>query len=359
MIVGVPFEVKEGEERVAVTPSGAKALTARGHTVLVQTGAGSYCGFSDREYEQAGATITDAERVWLDAALVVKVKEPVAEEYEYLREGLVLFTFLHLAADRSLTEALKRSGVAALGYETVEMPDGRLPLLEPMSEVAGCLAVQTGSCLLDAHRGGRGILLPGVEGSPPGRVTVLGGGTAGVNACRVASGIGARVTVLDISPARLTYLRDVFHGLVSTAISSAGVLEELLPATDLLIGAVLMHGMKAPTLVTRRMVASMPRGSVLVDISIDQGGVSETSRPTTHSHPSYIDEGVVHSCITNLPAAVPRTATLALTTRTLPYVIEIADMGLEAAIETDQALKLGLNVHAGEVVHPGVRAAFG
>lgn len=359
MRLGVPLEIKEGEERVALTPSGAKSLAARGHEVLVQAGAGAMSGFDDREYLEAGAGVFgDAAEVWGSSDMVLKVKEPVGAEYGYLREGLTLFTFLHLAADRRLTEALLDSGVTALGYETVELPDGSLPLLEPMSEVAGCLAIVNGGWLLDAHRGGRGVLLPGISGAPPGKVTVLGGGIAGINACRVAWGMGAGVTVLEKSLARLKYLRDVFHGKVMTVMSSPGVLEELLPETDLLVGAVLVHGGRAPVLLTRRMVASMPRGAVLVDISIDQGGISETSRPTTYADPYYTEEGVVHSCITNMPAAVPRSASLALTARTLPYFVEIADIGLDRAMSEDDALRLGLQIQAGEIVHPGVRESF-
>jgi alanine dehydrogenase len=357
--IGVPVEIKEGEERVALTPSGAKALSSHGHTVLVQSNAGTFSGFEDAEYADAGAEIRgEAREVWDGAEMVLKVKEPVGEELHYLRDDLILFTFLHLAADEVLTETLLSARVTALGYETVELPGGSLPLLEPMSEVAGCLAIINAGWLLDAHRGGRGVLLPGISGSPPGRVTVLGGGTAGINACRVAWGMGAHVTVLDTSAVRLTYLRDVFHGKVATAFSSAGMLEELLPCTDVLVGAVLIHGNRAPVLVNRGMVDSMPNGSVLVDISIDQGGIAETSRPTTHANPYYIEEGVVHSCITNLPAAVPRSATLSLTARTLPYALDIADKGLERAIAEDESLRWGLNVREGKIVHPGVRAAF-
>jgi len=359
MRIGVPVEIKEGEERVAMTPSGAKAFASRGHTVLIQSRAGLYCGFEDSEYVDAGARVLDeAREVWDGAEMVLKVKEPVGEEVHYLRDDLILFTFLHLAADKVLTETLLSARVTALGYETVELPGGSLPLLEPMSEVAGCLAIVNAGWLLDAHRGGRGVLLPGISGSPPGRVTIVGGGTAGINACRVAWGMGALVTVLDASPMRLTYLQDVFHGKVSTAFSSAAMLEELLPVTDLLVGAVLIHGGRAPMLLTRPMVASMPNGSVLVDISIDQGGIAETSRPTTHANPYYIEEGVVHSCITNLPAAVPRSATLSLTARTLPYALDIADKGLDRAMDEDGSLRMGLNVRNGELIHPGVKAAF-
>lgn len=359
MFIGVPLEIKEGEERVALTPLAAKALVERGHTVAVQAGAGAFCGFSDAEFESCGASLVGSAReVWEPSELVMKVKEPLAQEYEFLRGDLILFTFLHLAADRALTVALLESGVSALGYETVELEEGSLPLLEPMSEIAGCLAIVNGGWLLDAHRGGRGVLLPGISGSPPGRVTVLGGGVAGINACRVAWGMGAQVTVLDTSPGRLTYLRDVFHGKISTAISSAVMLEELLPNADLVVGAVLVHGERAPALITRRMVASMPTGSVLIDISIDQGGISETSRPTTHADPYYIEEGVVHSCITNLPAAVPRSASLSLTARTLPYAMEIADKGLDRALRDDRALRRGLNVKDGKIVHPGVKSTF-
>lgn len=359
MRIGIPLEIKEGEERVALTPLAAKALVARGHSVDVQGGAGDFCGFSDEEYAAAGARVVEgAEEVWSGAELVMKVKEPLPQEYGYLRADLTLFTFLHLAADRALTDVLVASGVTAIGYETVELADGSLPLLEPMSEIAGCLSIVNGGWLLDAHRGGRGVLLTGISGSPPGRVTVLGGGIAGINACRVAWGMGAQVTVLDISPMRLNYLRDIFHGRVQTAISSAVMLEELLPEADLVVGAVLVHGERAPHLITSRMVASMPRGSVLIDISIDQGGIAETSRPTTHADPCYVEEGVLHSCITNLPAAVPRSASMSLTARTLPYAMEIAEAGLDAALSCDEALRRGVNVKDGRIVHEGVRSAF-
>jgi alanine dehydrogenase len=357
--IGVPLETKEGEERVALTPLGAKALVERGHAVTVQAGAGTFCGFTDEDYAASGASLSDGPAEAWSAELVMKVKEPLPSEYGFLRNGLMLFTFLHLAADRGLTEALVSSGVTALGYETVELSDGSLPLLEPMSEIAGCLAVVNGGWLLDAHRGGRGVLLPGISGSPPGRVTVVGGGIAGINACRIAWGMGAHVTVLDASASRLSYLRDVFQGRVSTVISSPGILEELLPDADLVVAAVLVHGSRAPRLITRRMVGMMPRGAVLVDISIDQGGISETSRPTTHADPFYVVDGVVHSCITNLPAAVPRSATLSLAARTLPYAVEIADRGLDAAIAEDPALAMGLNTRGGNIIHPGVLEAFG
>jgi len=359
MIVGLPREIKEGEYRVGLTPYGVSALTAHGHTVLVERGAGEGCDFSDREYQRFGARIMETEaEVWSGCDMVVKVKEPLPEEYAYLREDLVLFTFLHLAADPELTSVLLQSGITAIGYETVRNEDGKLPLLAPMSEVAGCLSVQKGANLLEVHHGGRGVLITGISGAPPAQVTIIGGGVAGINACRVALGMGARVTVLDISVERLQYLRDIFGGSVSTLISTRGTIADRLEDSDMVIGAVLVPGHCAPRLITRSMVEAMPRGSVLVDISIDQGGIAETSRPTTHSEPSYVDSGVVHCCITNLPAAVPRSSTLALANCTLPYILSLADKGMVAALEDDASLREGLNVSKGEVLHPGVREAL-
>ncbi|RJP33763.1 MAG: alanine dehydrogenase [Actinobacteria bacterium] len=358
MIVGLPREVKEGEYRVGITPQAVNALAMHGHRVLVETGAGEGCGFRDDEYMRAGALLVDeAAEVWRDADMVVKVKEPAPREFAYLRKGLTIFTFLHLAAAPQLTAALLKSGATAIAYETVGR-GGRLPLLAPMSEVAGCLAVQKGAWLLETHAGGKGVLIPGLSGAPPASVTVLGGGVAGVNACRVASGMGGRITVLDVSPERLQYLRDIFGNGITTLLSTSETIEESLTSSDLVIGAVLIPGRCAPRLITRDMLAGMPPGGVLVDISIDQGGVSETSRPTTHAAPSYLESGVVHCCITNLPAAVPRSSSLALSSRTLPYIMALADKGVEPALHDDPCLREGLNIAHGEVLHPGLRASL-
>jgi len=353
--IGIPREVKEGEERVALTPSGAKTLSGAGNEVIVETNAGDFCGFSDADYEAAGARVTaDQSEVWEKAELLCKVKEPLPEEFAFLRRGLTVFAFLHLAAVPDLIKALQDSGATAIAYETVQLEDGTLPVLAPMSEVAGCIAVQNGAYFLEAAHAGRGVLLPGISGSPAGRVTVIGGGTAGINACRVAFGMGANVTVIDSSLKRLGYLRDVFGGRVSTLLSSAGAIEESVCEADLTIGAVLIPGRKAPKLISRKLVEEMQKGSVFFDIAIDQGGISETSRPTTHHDPCYIESGVVHCCIPNIPAAVPRSATLALTARTLPYIGEMAAKGIELAIVEDGSLDLGVNVKNGEVVYPGI-----
>ena len=359
MIVGVPREIKEGENRVSLVPSGARALATRGHIVMVERGAGKGCGFSDREYEAAGARVaSEAAEVWENAQLIVKVKEPLQDEYPFLRKGLTLFTFLHLAANIDLTGELMEKGVMAIGYETVCLADGSIPILVPMSEVAGCLAAQKGAYFLEAQYGGRGILLPGVCGAPPARVTVIGGGVVGTSACRVAEGMGAQVTVLDVSTKRLQYLQELFGGHVNTLLSGEGAIEERLIDSDLVIGAVLLPGRCAPHLISRDMVGKMPDGSVLVDVAIDQGGIAETSRPTTHKDPVFVELGVVHCCITNLPAAVPRSSTLALTASTLPYVLALTDKGVKRAIEEDASLSNGLNIKGGEIVHPGVRESW-
>ena len=358
MIIGVPREVKEGEERVGMTPSGAGALSGSGHQVLIEEAAGEFCGFADDDYRQAGAKVTgDQSEIWETSDVVVKVKEPLPEEYAFLREGLTVFAFLHLAAVPDLARALVESGATGIAYETVQLEDGTLPVLAPMSEVAGCIAVQNGAYYLEAHHGGRGVLLSGISGSPPGRVTVIGGGTAGTNACRVALGMGASVSVIDRSLQRLEYLRDIFDGRVSTVFSSAGAIRECLLQSDLTIGAVLVPGSKAPKLITAKLVEAMQKGSVFFDIDIDQGGISETSRPTSHQDPCFIEYGVVHCCIPNIPAAVPRSATLALTARTLPYITAMAEVGIAGAIEADQSLASGVNVTGGKIVHPAVAEA--
>lgn len=357
MIVGVPKEIKTLENRVALTPGGAESLTRRGHTVLVEQGAGLGSGISDDEYRAAGAEIVSAKEAWL-AELVVKVKEPLPEEYGYLRSDLVLFTYLHLAASESLTQAMIRSGVTGIAYETVQLEDGSLPLLTPMSEVAGRMATQVGAYHLERPQGGRGILLGGVPGVAPGAVVILGGGTVGTNAAKIALGLGAQVYVLDINHRRLQYLDDVFGGRLITLTSTEANIKKAIRFADLVIGAVLIPGAKAPKLVTREMLAEMKEGAVIVDVAVDQGGCVETIRPTTHDDPTYVVDGVVHYGVANMPGAVPRTSTFALTNQTLPYLLRLAERGLEA-LKDDPALLKGLNTYGGKVTHPAVAEAFG
>ncbi len=345
------------EFRVAMTPGGVESLVRRGHEVLVEKGAGVGSGMPDAEYEAAGARLVSAEEAW-GAELVVKVKEPLPEEYKYLRPGLLLFTYLHLAASRELTEAMVKSGVTGIAYETVQLEDGSLPLLVPMSEVAGRMATQVGAYYLEKPMGGRGILLGGVPGVAPASVVILGGGTVGTNAAKIALGMGAQVYVLDVNHRRLQYLDDVFGGRLITLTSTEANLKKVVQFADLLIGAVLIPGAKAPKLVTREMVASMKEGAVIVDVAVDQGGCVETIRPTTHDDPTYLVDGVVHYGVANMPGAVPRTSTFALTNQTLPYVLKLAEKGLEA-LKEDPALLKGLNVHAGRLTHPAVAEAFG
>jgi alanine dehydrogenase len=360
MIVGIPREIKTDENRVSLTPAGANALRRRGHTVLVERGAGLGSGLDDRAYRAAGARIVPrAEMVWGRADMVLKVKEPIRSEFAFLRPGLILFTYLHLAASAPLARELIRRGISAFGYETVQLEDGSLPLLAPMSEVAGRLAVQAGAWCLQAQNGGRGILLSGASGVRPGRVLILGAGIAGANACQIAVGTGAEVTIMDISAVRMRYLHDILSGHVNTLMSNHAAIEEEIGQADLVIGTVLLAGARTPRLVTRRMVARMKPGAAIVDLSIDQGGVSETSRPTTHERPIYVDGNVVHYCVTNMPAAVPHTSTYALTNATLSYALEIADQGVEKACRNNRALRHGLNVYAGRVVHPAVAQALG
>ncbi len=357
MKIGVPKEIKPMEFRVAMTPGGVESLVRRGHEVLVEKGAGVGSGMSDAEYAEAGARLVSAEEAW-GAELVVKVKEPLPQEYKYLRPGLLLFTYLHLAASRELTEAMLTSGVTGIAYETVQLADGSLPLLVPMSEVAGRMATQVGAYYLEKPMGGRGILLGGVPGVAPASVVILGGGTVGTNAAKIALGMGAQVYVLDINHQRLQYLDDVFGGRLITLTSTEANIKKAVQFADLLIGAVLIPGAKAPKLVTREMVATMKEGSVIVDVAVDQGGCVETIRPTTHDQPTYVVDGVVHYGVANMPGAVPRTSTFALTNQTLPYVLKLAEKGLEA-LKEDPALLKGLNVHQGRLTHPAVAEAFG
>ncbi len=359
-VVGVPREIKDLEGRVSMQPDGVMELVHHGHEVLVQSGAGGGAGFTDEEYEAAGARLVDGpDEVFSSADLIVKVKEPVPEEYDRFREGQQLFTYLHLAADRGLTEFLMEKKIDAIAYETVELPDGSLPLLTPMSEVAGRMAVQAAAHHLESPNGGAGLLLGGVPGTPAAKVTIIGGGISGTEAAKIAIGMRAIVRVLDINPKRLAYLSDIFEGRVDLVIPNRARTASYVAESDVVIGAVLVAGAKAPKLVSREMIASMRPGSVVADIAIDQGGCFETSRPTTHSEPTYVEEGVVHYCVANIPGAVARTSTLALTSVTLPYLIRIADEGVEGASAADPNLAKGLSTLNGELVHGPVAEAHG
>jgi alanine dehydrogenase len=359
VIVGVPREVKPGEERVALTPAGVRALSERGHRVVVETGAGRGSGIHDDDFARNGATLGSAQEVWGTADLVLKVKEPLPLEWPRLRAGQVLFTYLHLAPDRELTEALRGSGAIAIAYETVQRPDGSLPLLTPMSEVAGRLAVQEGAYYLGRARGGRGVLLAGVPGVPPGNVAILGAGTVGLNAARTALGLGADVSVLDINLDRLRHADDLFGGRVVTVMSNSFNIEQVVLRADLLVGAVLIPGARAPVLVSEALVARMKEGSVIVDVAVDQGSCIATVRPTTLEDPVYRQLGVVHYGVANMPALVPRTSTFALTNATLPFAIDLATAGARDAVRANAALARGVNVWRGHVVHEAVAAALG
>jgi alanine dehydrogenase len=360
MIIGVPKEIKAGERRVAVTPQGVDALVAHHQRVLVEKGAGEGSGFPDKEYFKAGATLLDKkEEVWAEAEMVVKVKEPLGPEFAWMKPDQILFTYLHLAADRELTLQLLERGIIGIGYETVQEKDGSLPLLRPMSEIAGRSSVLSGGMCLEAKQGGRGILLCGASGVPPAKVVILGAGVAGANACKVALGIGARVSILDIRPERLGYLHDITQGHITTFISNRMTIAEEIRDADVVIGAVLIPGAHAPKLVTRQMLKRMRPGSAVVDISVDQGGCFETTRPTTHEDPTYIEEGIVHYCVANIPGAYPRTSTLALTNATFPYVLQLAEKGYSKALQENEALRKGLNLIRGKVVCQGVAEAFG
>lgn len=353
MIIGVPKEVKAQEARVGLTPAAARELVGQGHSVLIECGAGSAIGHSDEQYQAAGArTIDTAEAIWRDASLIIKVKEPQASEYGFLRENQILFTYLHLAAAPQLAKALQKSGTAALAYETVTDAQGHLPLLTPMSEIAGRMAVQAAARCLELPQGGRGVLLGGVPGVRPATVTILGGGVVGTNAARMAVGLGAEVSVLDRSLSRLRYLDDIFQGKLCTVYSTRETIEAQLQASDVVIGAVLSPGASAPKLVTREHLSLMRPDAVVVDVAIDQGGCFASSHPTTHADPTYIMDGIVHYCVSNIPGAVARTATDALNHATLPYISQLADRGLDALQEP--GLNLGLNVYRGKIVHRAV-----
>jgi alanine dehydrogenase len=360
MIIGVPKEIKDGEKRVGMTPQGVDALVAHGHRVLVERKAGEGSGFSDQEYRKAGATLVEgAKDVWDEADIMVKVKEPLEPEFPLVRPGQVLFTYLHLAADRKLTLKLMERRIVGIGYETVQGQDGSLPLLRPMSEIAGRASVLAGGMCLEARHGGRGVLLCGASGVPPAKVVILGAGVVGTNACKVALGIGARVSILDIHPERLSYLHDITQGHIATFISNRMTIGEEIAGADLVIGAVLIPGAQAPKLVTRQMLKRMRPGSAVVDVSVDQGGCFETTRPTTHENPTYIEERIVHYCVANIPGAFPRTSTFALTNATFPYILQIADKGYEKAMEENEALRKGLNLIGGKIVCPAVAESFG
>jgi alanine dehydrogenase len=357
-VVGVPKEIKNLEGRVSMQPDGVLELVHHGHEVLVQSGAGTGAGFTDAEYEEAGGRVVGgAGEVFEAADLIVKVKEPVPEEYDRYREGQELFTYLHLAADKGLTEFLMERKINSIAYETVELPDGSLPLLTPMSEVAGRMATQAAAHCLESPQGGAGLLLGGVPGTPAAKVTIIGGGVVGTEAAKIALGMRAIVRVLDISPKRLAYLSDIFEGRADLVIPNRARTASYVAESDVVIGAVLVAGAKAPKLVSREMVASMKDGSVIVDVAIDQGGCVETARPTTHSEPTYVEEGVIHYCVANIPGAVARTSTLALTSVTLPYLIRIADDGVEGAAAKDPNLAKGLSTLRGELLSAPVAEA--
>ncbi|MBU4013358.1 MAG: alanine dehydrogenase [Proteobacteria bacterium] len=359
MIIGAPKEIKDNEYRVGVTPGGVCQLVQAGHKVLIETGAGQGSGFSDEEYETSGAKIVATSAEAWGAQIVVKVKEPQTVEYDFLRPDLVLFTFLHLAADERLTREMMARGVTGIAYETVELSNGHLPLLTPMSEVAGRMAIQIGAHYLEKENGGRGKLLGGVPGVRPADVAIIGAGVVGTNAAQVALGMGAHVMVIDINLDRLRYLNDVCAGRLITLSSNPLNIAETVRRADLLIGGVLIKGAKAPKLVTRGMISTMNSGSVVVDVSVDQGGCIETTKPTTHSNPIYLVDGIIHYCVSNIPGAVPRTSTYALSNATLPYVLKLANMGLEAAINADPSLSKGINIYKGKITYQAVAEALG
>ncbi|MCG8321758.1 MAG: alanine dehydrogenase [Cytophagales bacterium] len=360
MIIGVPKEIKNNENRVALTPSGVKELAKYGHDIYVQTNAGSGSGFSDTQYEEAGAAILpDIKSVYDRAEMIIKVKEPIQEEYTLIHENQLVFTYFHFASYEPLTRAMLENKSVCLAYETVEKEDHSLPLLVPMSEVAGRMSVQEGAKYLEKPLKGRGILLGGVPGVRPAKVLVLGGGIVGTQAAKMAAGLGADVTIMDISLPRLRYLADIMPANVNTYMSSEYNIRELLPSHDLIVGAVLIPGAKAPHLITRDMLKLMRPGTVLVDVAVDQGGCIETCKPTTHENPTYIIDDIVHYCVANMPGAVPYTSTLALTNATLPYALQLANKGWEKACQENRELRLGLNIVKGEIVYKGVSEAFG
>jgi alanine dehydrogenase len=360
MIIGIPKEIKDNEYRVSLTPGGTETLTQAGHQVLVQAGAGEGSGFLDEEYAEAGAEIVSgAAQTWNQAEMVMKVKEPLPQEFEFLREGLLLYTYLHLAAEPEVTKQLLERKVTAIAYETVQLPNGYLPLLTPMSEVAGRMAVQVAAHYLEKMNGGRGKLMGGVPGVRPADVVIIGGGTVGINAAMMALGMGAHVTIIDINADRLRYLDEVLHGNLITLSSNPRNVADSVRYADVVIGGVLVPGAKAPHLVTREMIKTMKLGSVVVDVAVDQGGCLETTRPTSHSDPVFVVDGVIHYCVTNMPGAVPRTSTYALSNATLPYALKLANLGFVEAVKSDSALAKGVNTYAGHVTCEGVAIANG
>lgn len=356
MKIGVPKEIKDQEFRVGLSPAGVGVLVTNKHKVFVETGAGLGSGFRDEDYLEAGAQIVSRDEAW-NQELIIKVKEPLVSEYSHLQAGKILFTYLHLAADRGLTEYLVNSGITALAYETVELPNKQLPLLTPMSIIAGRLSVQFGARYLEKQQGGRGVLLGGLPGVSPGRVVILGGGVVGTEAAKMAIGLGAQVQILDLSIERLTYLENLFGSRVELLYSNSPQIAKSLPQADLLIDAVLVPGKRTPILVSRDLVRQMKPGSVIIDVAVDQGGCIETLRPTSHSNPTYVEEGVVHFGVPNMPGAVPWSATQALNNSTLPYIVKLANHGLQA-LEIDESLAKGLNVTSGRIVHPAVQEVF-
>lgn len=360
MKIGIPREIKANENRVSLRPAGAEVLVQDGHEVLIEKDAGIGSGFSNQQYEQAGARILDeAQAVWEAADLILKVKEPLPSEYPLLRAGQTIFTYFHFAASQELTQAVIDSGAVAIAYETVQEADGSLPLLLPMSEVAGRMAVQEGAKYLEKYFGGRGLLLSGVPGTPRADILIIGGGIVGINAAKIAAGFGANVTILDVNLDRLRYLDDVMPANVSTLYSDLHTIRDGIRRADVIIGAVLLPGKKAPRLIKRDDLKTMQEGAVIVDVAIDQGGCVETSHPTTHEDPTFVVEGVIHYCVANMPGAVPRTSTIALTNATFPYVRRLANRGWREAARKDAALKCGLNIVEGQVTYAGVAEAFG
>ncbi|MEP6706487.1 MAG: alanine dehydrogenase [Pyrinomonadaceae bacterium] len=360
MIVGLPKEIKDNEYRVGLTPAGVRALTDAGHKVVVERSAGDGSGFDDKLYERAGARILEtADEVWSSGEMIVKVKEPIAPEYPRLREGQLLFTYLHLAPDNELTKQLLDRGVTGIAYETITDRRGALPLLTPMSEVAGRMAIQVGAHYLEKMSGGGGVLLGGVPGVPAARVVIIGGGVVGTNAAKIAVGMGAHVIIIDNNLDRLRELDDIFLSKISTLASNAYMIQDAISTADLIVGAVLVPGGAAPKLVTRNMLKDVPRGAVIVDVAVDQGGCIETTHPTTHSNPTYYVEDVLHYCVANMPGAVPRTSTFALTNATLPYALKLANKGFIEAITSDEGLKAGVNTYAGKLTYEAVALAQG
>ncbi|BAQ62055.1 alanine dehydrogenase [Geminocystis sp. NIES-3708] len=356
MKIGVPKEIKDQEFRVGLTPASVRVLTQQNHEVFIEENAGLGSSFSNEDYQKVGATIVNTKSAW-NQELIIKVKEPLSSEYHYIHQGQILFTYLHLAADRSLTEFLLKSGITAIAYETVQLPDGRLPLLTPMSIIAGKLAVQIGARYLEKQQGGKGVLLGGIPGVAQGNVVILGGGVVGTEAAKIAVGMGAKVTILDVNIDRLAYLENLFGSRVELLYSNSQHIAQNISKADLLIGAVLITGKKAPILVSRQLVKEMSEGSVIMDVAVDQGGCIETLRTTSHSEPSYIEEGVIHLGIPNLPGAVPWTATQALNNNTLPYVLKLANQGI-GALKQDSSLAQGLNIQYHRLVHPAVQQVF-